>query len=97
MSVGSTTVAVAVTSTSIVVANGGRRLLVIVNDSDTDIYLALGEAAVVGEGIRLNAAGGTYTSERKRARDRIFTGEVFGIHGGAATKDVTIQELDEGE
>ena len=39
-------------------ANRNRIGLTITNDSDTVIYLAYGDVAVLNSGIRLNAAGG---------------------------------------
>jgi len=36
---------------------------IITNDSDEVIYLALGEAAVLNQGIRLNANGGSFTMD----------------------------------
>ncbi len=50
-------------STIVVVANDNRTDLEIVNDSDIVVYLARGNAAVIGSGIRLNANGGSYTMD----------------------------------
>lgn len=48
-------------STTVVVAENTKRAgLILVNDSDTTIFLALGFAAVLNKGIRLNSAGGVY-------------------------------------
>ena len=52
-------------STGAVAANAKRNYLLIINDSDTVVYLAFGEAAVANKGVRLNANGGSYEmSER---------------------------------
>ncbi len=54
------TVTVANTSTKVVDANLSRRHLLLINDSDEVMYVALGKAAVANEGIRINSAGGSY-------------------------------------
>jgi len=52
--------AVGATNTVIVPANVARKYLAVVNDSDEAIYISIGEAAVLNEGIRLNANGGSF-------------------------------------
>lgn len=47
-------------SKAVLAANASRRYALFVNDSDTTMYLALGAAAAVNTGIRLNANGGSY-------------------------------------
>lgn len=80
---------VASTSTTISPANTGRSNLLICNDSDTTIYLALGHTAVVGKGIRLNANGGAYEINNIN----LFVGAVNGIHATAGSlKRVCVQE-----
>jgi hypothetical protein len=54
-------VVVGVVSTLVLGANSGRRFLFLVNDSDENIYVSLGSAAVLGEGILLTAGGGALT------------------------------------
>lgn len=49
-----------VATAEVVDADDNRHELIITNDSDTVIYLALGEAAVLNKGIRLNALGGEF-------------------------------------
>jgi len=51
---GSGTVTVAATSTEIAARWDPRRAIIITNDSDEVMYLALGEAAVANQGIRLD-------------------------------------------
>ena len=58
---------------------------VVVNDSDETIYIALGASAVVGRGIRLNANGGSFSTE-------IWQGTVNGICA-SGSKMVTITEI----
>lgn len=41
-------------------ANANRKYALLVNDSDSVIYIKFHAAAVANEGIRLNASGGSY-------------------------------------
>lgn len=75
------------TSTEILGKNTGRIYAAIVNDGDTDVYLSLGGTAVAGEGIRLNANGGTYEINP----DNLFIGAVNGI-ATSSPSSVTIIE-----
>jgi len=52
-----TTISVSTTSTIVLPANSNRKYLLIVNDSDTNMYLSFGTNAVVGEGIPISASG----------------------------------------
>jgi hypothetical protein len=74
-----------VASAAVVGKNQGRREITIVNDHATQIiYLQLATSdgvaptAVVGQGIRLNAAGGSWTSN-------MWDGAIACIATGAAT------------
>lgn len=72
-------VSVGAASTEVAAANPDRAEITVQNDHATQIvYLALGATAVANEGIRLNAAGGSWTSQA-------FTGAVNAIATGAAT------------
>lgn len=51
---------VGATSTRFLEQNPNRHYVALVNDSDEDIYIALGQTAVSNKGIRLNSAGGSY-------------------------------------
>ena len=53
-------VLVGVASTQVLAANSGRCDADFINDSANVIYLARGNAAVIGSGIRLNPNGGSY-------------------------------------
>lgn len=55
-----TTVAIGVVSDAALAANANRKYALLVNDSDSVIYLKIGAAAVANAGIRLNASGGSY-------------------------------------
>lgn len=87
-------VSVLITSTPIVSANVSRSELTIVNDHATQIvYLQLtsgatpntAPAAVANQGIRLNAAGGSWTTNA-------YKGAVAGISVGG-TSVVTVVEV----
>lgn len=71
-------------------ANASRKYLLMVNDSDTDMYLGLDGAAVANEGIRVNSGGGSYAMSFKGGD--LFTGEVTAIHGGTGTKKLLYTE-----
>ncbi len=58
-SASNTKITVASASTSVVSSNTNRNRVILVNDSSEAIYLALGATAVMNEGIRLNANGGS--------------------------------------
>lgn len=85
-----TGVNVGVASTLVLAANASRKYASFVNDSDTVIYLAVGAAAVVGQGIRINANGGSFEIERNNLTHKA----VYGIHGGVGNKVVTVVELE---
>ena len=53
-------VTVGAVTTLVLAFNGHRTNAVLTNDSDQIIYIARGNAAVMNDGIRLNAAGGSY-------------------------------------
>jgi len=77
-------------STLIRSARGGRVDCEFVNDSDYDIWLARGNAAVVGDGIYLVAKGGSYTI----GLHNLWLGAVNAIHneGEQVDANVTISE-----
>jgi hypothetical protein len=81
-------VSVGIASTIVRAANVDRRYLLLVNDSDTDIYVALGAAAVLNTGIRLNAGGGWY---EMLDGQNLYRGAVNAI-AAAANKILTIVE-----
>jgi len=86
-----TKVSVGVASTTVIAANTSRKSLLIVNDSDTTVYLNLaGDAAVLNEGVRLNSGGSSY--EMSAGLGNLVTGAIAGIHGGSGTKLLLITE-----
>jgi len=67
-------------------ANAGRGYCLLQNDSDTDIYISLGVAAVAHTGILLVAAGGFY--EMTPAANNVYPGSIHAIHVGAGNKNL---------
>jgi hypothetical protein len=74
---------------AILAANANRLYALVVNDSDTVVYLALGAAAALNTGIRLNANGGSYEMSAKLGN--LYTGVINGI-SGVAGKVVLVTE-----
>jgi hypothetical protein len=81
-------VSVGIASTAILAANPDRRYLLLVNDSNANIYVSLGAAAVLYTGIRLNAGGGWY---EMLDGQNLYTGAVNAI-AAAAAKNLTYLE-----
>lgn len=73
-------VSVTTASTLVLAANGRRRYAFIQNDSAAAIYIALGEAAVLNSGIRLNANGGYY--EMSKAFGNLNPLAIYAIGSG---------------
>lgn len=68
-------VTVGATSTAVLPADGGRQYAIIINDSDETIYLGLGAAAAMNQGIRLNTNGGAF----EISGVNVFTGAINAI------------------
>ena len=78
------------TGTTLVLAlNEARVYALFVNDSDTTIYLRFGEDAVLNEGIRVNANGGSF--EMTQQQGNLYSGVVNGI-SSAGSKNLTVLE-----
>jgi len=76
------------TSTTVVLAdNASRADAVFVNDSNKEIYLARGNDALLDQGIRLNANGGSYEINQSN----LFLGAINAIAEGGA-KNLTVSE-----
>lgn len=82
-----TSIAVQDTSTLVLAANPKRADAVFVNDSNQPIYLARGNVAVMNEGIRINASGGSY----EITRENLFLGAINAIATGG-DKNLTVSE-----
>ena len=75
-------------TTIIVAANEQRADLKIVNDLDVIVYLARGNDAVVGDGIRLNGNGGVFNMDTQD----LFLGYIAAICELGEDGSVTISE-----
>ena len=87
-----TTPSVATVGTNSVLAlaaNANRKYASFQNDSDTVIYLMGTNAAVLNQGIRLNANGGTY--EMSSAGGNLTLAAVYAI-SSAANKNLLVRE-----
>lgn len=79
-------------ASQIVAANANRKLLIIQNVSDTDVYLkfdASSDEVTVANGLRLAAGDPPFVVSCDRGE---FVNAVRGIHGGTGNKDLRIQE-----
>jgi hypothetical protein len=75
-------------STAVLAANANRRYLLIVNDSDTVVYLWLrASAAAANRGIRLNASGGSF---EMTPQSGMYTGAILANHGGGAVNKLLL-------
>ena len=78
-------------NTVVLAANANRVWALIINDSDTIIYLNLGGAGVANTGIRLNAAGSSF--KMSEADGNLYLGPINANHGGGAVnKSLIITE-----
>jgi len=68
---------IAATTTTVLAANANRLYALLVNDSVETIYIKLGAAAVLNQGIRLNANGGSYEMSKKQGN--LYVGAINGI------------------
>ncbi len=65
-------VSVGVASTTVLDVTPAPTLIVLSNSSDTDIFVSLGEAAVLNKGILLKANGGTLTLDSAMVVNKIY-------------------------
>lgn len=70
-------VTVGATTTKVLDANTARKYVILVNDSDAVLYIKIGANAVMNEGIRINANGGSY--EMSINLGNLGTGQVNAI------------------
>ena len=85
-----TTLNVTTNTQAALAANANRLYALLVNDSDTTIYIKIAAAAVANQGIRLNANGGSYEISKKLGN--LNTGAINAIHGGSGNKVLLITE-----
>ena len=71
-------------STPVIAANANRRELTVINDSTDVIYLKRGTSAALNSGIRLNASGGSYTTQ-------IYTGPLAAISTGSLSRLLVVE------
>mgnify|MGYP001589555120 CR=1 FL=1 len=71
-------------------SNTSRLYALLVNDSDTTIWIKLGATAVANQGIRLNPNGGSYEMSKKLGN--LYTGAINGIHASSGNKVILITE-----
>ena len=77
-------------TTTILAHNPHRKYLLIINDSDVDVYLMFGAAAVLNTGIRLNGGGSSYLSSV--ITNNLDTRDLRVIHGGAGNQNILMIE-----
>jgi len=77
------------TSTAALAANVNRLYALLVNDSDTPIYIKLGATAVANQGIRLNANGGSYELSEKEGN--LYTGAINAICASGGKKILVLE------
>ena len=73
---------VGTSSGAVLAANDDRSYVKIINDSDTVIYLKVGVAAVLNEGIRVEANGGAF--DMSADLGNLDTRAINGISSGAS-------------
>jgi len=74
-------VTVGAATTAALAANANRKYALLINDSDTAIYIKFHAAAVANQGIRLNASGGSY--EMSAQQGNLDTRAINAISTGA--------------
>lgn len=74
----------------LVPANKARTAMFIVNASDTDMNITFGRDAVIGQGIHLNAGGGSFEINKQN----LIRSSMSAIAAAAGTKRLTILELE---
>ena len=80
----------ATSSGTALASNSNRLYALIINDSDTVVYLALGATAVANTGIRINGGGGAY--EMSSYLGNLYTGAINCIHDGSGSKVLLVTE-----
>lgn len=78
------------TTTLVLASQPSRTNVLLVNDSDQVIYLMFGADAVLNEGIRLNAEGGSY--ELSIPLGTMTDDVINAIHNGDRGKNLLITE-----
>lgn len=76
-------------SAALIAANERRKYALIVNSSDVGVWVSFGATAVIGTGVYLAPAGGSYELDD----DNLFLGVINGIAASGAGKVVGIVEF----
>lgn len=84
-----TAVNVTTSSGQVVAANSSRKYLLLVNDSDAVIYIKVGAAAALNQGICLNPSG---SYEMGAGFGNLDTRAVYAIHGSTGNKVLLVTE-----
>ena len=85
-----TTAAMGTSTAAVLAASSDRKYALIINDSDTVVYLKLGAAAVANEGIRLTAIGGSF--EMSPQIGNLDQRAINGIIGSGSGKVVVVSQ-----
>lgn len=84
-----TTAAVETLKKTVLAANANRAYACFANDSDTAVYLYMGDDATVGTGIPLKAGE---RWEMGALLGNLYTGVITAIHGGSGEKNLLATE-----
>lgn len=87
-----TSVAVANTSTQILAAENSRDYVLLINNGTEDVWISLGNTAVVGQGPKLAANGGAY--EIGPPFGNLTTVVINGIVDGAGPVNVAVTQME---
>lgn len=85
-----TAVSIGATSTLALAANVNRNAAMLINDSDETIYIKIGSAAVLNQGIRLNSNGGSY--EMSKELGNLSTAAINAI-STSGSKNIIVTEF----
>lgn len=85
------------TTAQVAAADARRRSIFLQNQSDTDLYVAFGNANVTGPsgaspGIKILANGGTLAAAAVSPWDQSLDGPIHAIHAGTGSKVLVIHE-----
>ncbi len=86
------TVSVQVTNTALLGQNKFRKKVILINDSDTTIYVAKGTVAALNAGIRINPAGANFIDEPD-ALGYLYIGPYAAICAAANKNLLVIEEI----
>ena len=85
-----TSIDVGTTSTTACGKNPSSRYRLLVNISDTDMFLSMNGEAALSKGVKLYANGGSYEMGIKWGN--LYAGACYIIHGGSGNKTLLVTE-----